>query len=263
MKERLDTLLVHRGLCPTRQRARMEILAGRVFVDGREERKPGRSLEDSAALELRGETLRYVSRGGLKLEKALRVFGTDPAGMVCLDCGASTGGFTDCLLQNGAARVYALDVGSGQLASSLLSDPRVISMENVNARALKPGDLSEAAELAVIDVSFISLRLVVPAVRELLTASGEIICLIKPQFEVGRQRLGKGGIVREPEIQRQVLEELTAFFPTLGLFPAGLTYSPIRGDKGNTEYLCLLRRDPPITVPEVQRVVEEARRELK
>jgi hemolysin TlyA family protein len=263
MKERLDLLLVRRGLCPTRQRARMDILEGHVFVDGRVERKPGRNCEETVQLELVGESLRYVSRGGLKLEKALRAFQTDPGGKVCLDCGASTGGFTDCLLQNGAARVYALDVGTGQLAPSLLGDPRVISMENVNARALRPGDLPETPELAVIDVSFISLRLVVPAVRALLTDAGEIICLIKPQFEAGRRRLGKSGIVRDPETQLQVLEELLAFFPTLELYPAGLTYSPIRGDKGNTEYLCLLRRAPPVRIPEPRLVVEEARRELK
>ena len=263
MKERLDVLLVRRGLCPTRQRARQDILVGRVFVDGKEERKPGRSCEETAALELRGEALRYVSRGGLKLEKALAVFNVDPTGMVCVDCGASTGGFTDCLLQNGAARVYALDVGTGQLALSLLADPRVVSMENVNARSLRQGVLPESAALAVIDVSFISLRLVVPAVRQLLTDSGRIICLIKPQFEVGRQRLGKGGVVRDPELQLQVLEELLAFFPTQGLFPARLTYSPIRGDKGNVEYLCLLQMTPSEAAPEARRVVEDARRELK
>ena len=263
MKERLDVLVVRRGLCTTRQRARSEILEGHVFVDGKEERKPGRSCEETAILELRGEVLRYVSRGGLKLEKALTVFKVDPKGLVCLDCGASTGGFTDCLLQNGAARVYALDVGTGQLAPSLIRDPRVVSMENVNARALQSGDLPEAVELAVIDVSFISLRLVVPSVLRLLTETGQIICLIKPQFEVGRQRIGKNGVVREPELQLQVLEGLLAWFPTEGLFPAGLTYSPIRGDKGNVEFLCLLRKTSSGTAPAARMVVDAARRELK
>lgn len=263
MKLRLDALLVRSGLCSGRERAKEAIRAGLVFVDGVKETKPSRELEETALLELRGEGQKYVSRGGLKLEKALEAFDVDPTGQVCLDCGASTGGFTDCLLQHGAARVYALDVGSAQLAPSLLADARVVSMEHFNARDLRPEDLPETPGLIVADVSFISLRLVLPALARVLGPAGEIVCLIKPQFEAGRERLGKGGIVRDRAVHRQVLEELLAFFPLLGLFPAGLTWSPVSGGDGNLEFLCVLRREPGSFRPEVERIVEEAYRELK
>ena len=263
MKLRLDALLVRKNLCSGREKAKEAIRAGLVFVDGVKETKPSRELEDSASLELRGEGQRFVSRGGLKLEKALEVFGVDPSGLVCLDCGASTGGFTDCLLQHGAARVYALDVGSAQLAPSLLSDSRVVSMEHFNARDLRSEDLPETPGLIVADVSFISLRLVIPALARVLGPEGELICLIKPQFEAGRERLGKGGIVRDRAVHRLVLEELLAFFPTLGLHPAGLTWSPVSGGDGNLEFLCYLRRKPGGFRPDVNRIVEEAYRELK
>ncbi len=263
MKERLDVLLVRRGLCSSRERAKDAIRAGQVRVGGRPELRPGREVEETEELTLEGETLRYVSRGGLKLEKALDVFGVDPAGLVCLDCGASTGGFTDCLLQRGALRVYALDVGTSQLAERLRNDPRVVSMERTNARDLKPGDLPEAPGLAAVDVSFISLRLILPALVPLLTPEGEAVCLIKPQFEAGRARVGKGGVVRSREVHKQVLEELLAFFPAAGLYPAGLTWSPVRGGDGNLEYLCHLRRKAGTRPPEVSGIVEEAYRELK
>lgn len=263
MKERLDVLLVRKGISSSRERAKAAILAGQVFVNGRAELRPGRECEENAELEIRGEVLRYVSRGGLKLEKALAAFGVDPAGRVCLDCGASTGGFTDCLLQNGASRVYALDVGTAQLAESLRSDPRVVSMEHKNARDLRPEELPEAPSLVVIDVSFISLRLVLPPVRRVLPPEGEIICLIKPQFEAGRARLGKGGVVRDAAVQRQVLEEIVAFTPALGLWPVHLTWSPIRGPDGNIEFLCHLRQEAAAAMPDPRQVVEEAHRELK
>ena len=255
---RLDSVLVRRGLCSGRERAKEEIRGGHVLVDGQRETRPSRDVPEDIPLQLVGEALRYVSRGGLKLDKALEAFDIRPEGKVCVDCGASTGGFTDCLLQHGALRVYSLDVGSGQLAEKLRSDARVVSMENFNVRELQPDDLPEAPELAVIDVSFISLRLILPAVSRVLSPEGEAVCLIKPQFEAGRARVGKKGVVRDAAVHRQVLEELFLFFPTLGLYPAGLTWSPIRGPEGNIEYLCHLRRQPAAFRPEIRRCVEEA-----
>ena len=260
---RLDILLVRRGLCSGRERAKEEIRAGHVLVEGKIETRPGREVPEDAQVLLTGETLRYVSRGGLKLEKALDVFGISPEGKICLDCGASTGGFTDCLLQRGAAKVYALDVGSGQLAEKLRADPRVVSMEKFNVRQLRPGDLPECPALAVIDLSFISLRLILPAVSQVLTPEGEIVCLVKPQFEAGRSRVGKKGVVRDKSVHRDILEELFLFFPTLGLYPAGLSWSPIRGPEGNIEYLCHLRRQPAGSPPDPRTVVEEAHNALK
>lgn len=260
---RLDLLLVRRGLCSGRERAKEEIRAGRVLVEGKSETRPSREVAEDADLRLEGEYLRYVSRGGWKLEKALDAFGVRPEGKICADCGASTGGFTDCLLQHGAKRVYAMDVGSGQLSPKLRADPRVVSMENFNVREMKPSDLPETPELAVIDVSFISLRLILPAVTAVLSGDGEIVCLIKPQFEAGRARVGKKGVVRDRSVHRQVLEELFLFFPTLGLYPADLCWSPIRGPEGNVEYLCRLLRHPAENPPEPQTVVEEAHNALK
>ena len=263
MKERLDVLLVSRGLCPSRERAKSEIRAGNVYVNGVKADKAGMSCEDNAELEVKGETLRYVSRGGLKLEKALQVFELSPEGKVCLDCGASTGGFTDCMLQNGAEKVYALDVGTGQLAEKLRNDARVVCMERFNARELKPADLSEAPEFITADVSFISLRLILPALEGVLAPGGDIMALVKPQFEAGRERLGKNGVVRDPGVHRAVLEELLLFFPTVGLYPQGLSWSPIRGPEGNIEYLCHLRRKETAFQPDIPAVVSEAHRELK
>ncbi len=260
---RLDLLLVRNGLCSGRERAKEEIRAGHVTVDGRIERKPAREVPEDAVVRLEGETLRYVSRGGRKLEKALDIFDVDPEGKICADCGASTGGFTDCLLQNGAAKVYAMDVGTGQLAEKLRADPRVVSMEKCNVRELKPDDLPETPELAVVDVSFISLRLILPAVARFLSPEGEIVCLIKPQFEAGKAHVGKKGVVRSEEIHRQILDELFLFFPTIGLWPWGLSWSPVRGPEGNIEYLCHLRRQPAPLQPDPQMVVKEAHNTLK
>lgn len=263
MRERLDILLVRQGLCPSRERAKSEIRAGNVYVDGMKADKAGMTCEETAKLEVKGETLRYVSRGGLKLEKALQAFQLSPEGRVCLDCGASTGGFTDCMLQNGAEKVYALDVGTGQLAEKLRRDERVVCMERFNARELKPSDLDEAPAFITADVSFISLRLILPALAGVLAPGGDITVLVKPQFEAGRERLGKNGVVRDPGIHRAVLEELLLFFPTLGLYPQGLSWSPIRGPEGNIEYLCHLRREDGGFRPDVAAVVAEAHRELK
>ena len=260
---RLDLLLVRRGLCSGRERAKEEIRAGHVLVDGKAETRPAMDVAEDAPIRLEGEILPYVSRGGLKLEKALEVFQVDPAGKKCVDCGASTGGFTDCLLQKGAARVYALDVGSGQLAEKLRIDPRVVSMEKFNVRELRPGDLPEAPDLAVIDVSFISLRLILPPVSRVLKPDGEVLCLIKPQFEAGKAHVGKKGVVRDSAVHCRVLEELLLFFPTVGLWPVGLSWSPICGPEGNIEYLCHLRRQPAEARLEPRRIVEEAYKALK
>lgn len=262
MKERLDVLLVRLGLCPSRERAKAEVKAGHVFTDGIQADKPGLLCEETAKLELRGETLRYVSRGGLKLEKALEVFDLSPAGKICLDCGASTGGFTDCMLQNGAKKVYALDVGTNQLAESLRSDRRVVVMEQFNARNLTPADLQDAPEFITADVSFISLRLILPALAGVLAPGGDIMVLVKPQFEAGRERLGKNGVVRDPAVHRQVLHELLEFFPTAGLYPQNLSWSPIRGPEGNIEYLCHLRRENAGYAPDIPNVVAEAHQVL-
>ena len=240
-KSRLDQIVFDQGLAESREKARALIMAGSVYVNGQKQTKPGASVAEDAAVEVRGAKLPYVSRGGLKLEKALDVFGVDPTDSVCVDCGASTGGFTDCLLQRGARHVYAVDVGYGQLAWSLRSDERVTVMERTNARSLTPDMFPEQMDLAVMDMSFISLRLVLPAVRSLLTESGQAVCLVKPQFEAGREKVGKKGVVRDPEVHREVLEDFVASANGLGFAVAGLDFSPVRGPEGNIEYLAWLR----------------------
>jgi len=244
MKTRLDLLLVERGLFPSRQQAQRSIMAGQVFVDGQRADKPGALVPATAAVEVRGKPFPYVSRGGLKLQRALDVFGVDVQGLVAADIGASTGGFTDCLLQRGAQRVYAIDVGVGQLDWRLRTDPRVVVMEGVNARHLKPGDLPEAVDLVVIDVSFISLTKIFPAARGLLKADGRMIALVKPQFEAGRGRVGRRGVVRDPAVHRDVLAQVMAALAPNGFAPVDLTPSPIRGPEGNIEYLLLARCAP-------------------
>lgn len=256
-KVRLDQLVFDRGLAPSRERAKTSVMAGLVFVNGRRADKPGAAFPEDAAVELRGATLPYVSRGGLKLEKALKAFGLDPAGMVCVDCGASTGGFTDVLLKNGASKVYAIDVGYGQLAWSLRNDSRVVSMERTNLRHVTPDMLDERPELAVMDLSFISLKLVLPVVRELLTDKGLVVCLIKPQFEAGRERVGKKGVVRDRATHLEVIKDVLAFASGAGFTPLGLDYSPIRGPEGNIEYLAFLRKgEGPGASIDPERVVE-------
>ena len=242
-KIRLDQLVYDKGLTDSRERAKTSVMAGLVYVNGQKETKPGTFVREDSLVELRGEALRYVSRGGLKLEKAIRVFPVRVSGAVCLDCGASTGGFTDVLLQNGAARVYAVDVGYGQLAWSLRQDPRVVCMERCNIRYVTRGQIPEDIHLAVADLSFISLRLVLPAVRELLVPGGQMICLVKPQFEAGKEKVGKKGVVRDPEVHRQVLEDFLVFSREAGFGLRGLDYSPIRGPEGNIEYLAWIEKD--------------------
>ncbi len=263
-KQRLDQLVFDRGLAPSRERAKTSIMAGLVFVDGQRADKPGTMIDPEKNIELRGQTLKYVSRGGLKLEKALKVFDVDPTGLVCLDCGASTGGFTDVLLQGGAARVYAVDVGYGQLAWKVRNDPRVVNLERTNARYLTREQIPEAPDIAVMDLAFISVRLVIPAVSELLRENGDIVCLIKPQFEAGREKVGKKGVVRDAATHLEVVEGFLDFAAGAGFTVMGLDYSPIRGPEGNIEYLCHLKKgEHSATRPNAAQVVSASHTEFK
>ena len=237
MKSRLDVALVARGLVPTREKAQALILAGRVAVDGRPATKAGQPVGDDAALSVAEPPHPYVSRGGVKLAAALDGFGIDPAGKTCLDVGASTGGFTDCLLQRGAARVFAVDVGHGQLDARLRADPRVVVREKVNARALSEADVPERVDLAVVDVSFISLRLVLPPVAARVRPGGAVVALVKPQFEAGRAEVPKGGVVRSEATRRRVVSDIEAAGRALGLEALGVVPSPIAGARGNAEFL--------------------------
>ncbi len=238
---RIDQLLVQRGLCATRTQAQARIMAGDVLVADRPVAKAGALVDPGSDLRLRGEALPFVSRGGLKLDHALTVFGLDPAGWVCFDAGASTGGFTDCLLQRGAARVYAADVGTNQLHWKLRSDPRVVSMEQVNLRYWDPARIPEPCRLLVADLSFISLRLVIPPLLPSLAPGADAVLLVKPQFEAGRDEVGSGGIVRDPETHQRVQDDLWAFFQGTALKPLGRCESPILGGEGNREFLMRLR----------------------
>ncbi len=236
-KIRIDILVYRKGLAESRERARTEIMSGRVFVNGQRMDKPGTPVDEDCEIELRGTSLEFVSRGGLKLQKALKHFRVNPEGKVCIDCGASTGGFTDCLLKGGAVKVYAVDVGYGQLAWTIRNDPRVVAMERTNIRYVTREQIPEPIDLAVIDVSFISLRIVLPAVRRLLKPEGEIVCLIKPQFEAGRDKVGKKGVVRDRAVHAEVLESFLAYAAENDFSVKGLTYSPVKGPEGNIEYL--------------------------
>lgn len=239
-KKRLDILLCERGLAESRQRAQAIIMAGQVYVAGRKVDKAGSPIEETAEIEVRGKTLAYVSRGGLKLEKAMQVFPIDLKDAVCGDIGASTGGFTDCMLQNGAKRVYAVDVGYGQLAWSLRSDERVVCMERTNARYLTHEQIPDELDFASIDVSFISLRLILPAVRGLLREGGHVACLVKPQFEAGKEKVGKKGVVRDPQVHLEVLRQFLVNANDADFAVKDITFSPVRGPEGNIEYLGFL-----------------------
>ena len=248
-KTRLDVLLVERGLEQTRQRAQAMIMSGLVFVDGQRVDKAGTAVPNDAQIEVRGNTLRYVSRGGLKLEKAMTTFGLKLDGCICADIGASTGGFTDCMLQNGAVKVYSVDVGYGQLDWKLRSDERVVCMERTNARYLTHEQIPDELDFASVDVSFISLKLILPALAGLLKPDGHAVCLVKPQFEAGREKVGKKGVVRDPAVHLEVLEHFLEHAKESRFTVLGLTYSPIRGPEGNIEYLGYLSRaeeEPPI-----------------
>jgi len=244
MKERLDVLLVKKGLAQSREKAKAVIMAGDVFVNGQREDKAGACFDEATALvELRGTQAKYVSRGGLKLEKAISKFGLSLSGKVCMDIGASTGGFTDCMLQNGAARVYAVDVGHGQLDWKLRIDERVVCMEKTNFRYMEPHDIGEALDFASVDVSFISLTKILIPARNLLREQGQIVCLVKPQFEAGRGKVGKKGVVREPEIHEEVIRKVVDFAFLTGFLILDLDYSPIKGPEGNIEYLLYLEKE--------------------
>ena len=237
MKDRLDVLLVKRGLAESREKAKAVIMSGIVYVDGQKEDKAGQTFADTANIEVRGNTLKYVSRGGLKLEKAMECFDVSVKDKVCMDIGASSGGFTDCMLQNGAKKVYAVDVGHGQLAWKLRNDTRVVVMEKTNIRYVKPEDIGESIDFASIDVSFISLSKVLPAAYNLLGECGEIVALIKPQFEAGREKVGKKGVVREKSTHIEVIQNCFAYAKENGFFVRELEFSPVKGPEGNIEYL--------------------------
>ena len=237
MKKRIDVLLYEKGLAPSREKARTLIMAGCVYADNQKFDKPGDTVREDAVLEVRGNTLRYVSRGGLKLEKAMTTFGLKLDGCICADIGASTGGFTDCMLQNGATKVYAVDVGYGQLDWKLRSDERVVCMERTNARYLDRDQIPDELDFASIDVSFISLKLILPAVHRVLKEGGHVACLIKPQFEAGREKVGKKGVVRDPNVHLEVLENFLTHAKDSGFTVLDITFSPIRGPEGNIEYL--------------------------
>lgn len=244
MKERLDVLLVKRNLAESREKAKALIMSGIVYVNGQKEDKAGTTFEETAPIEVRGSTLKYVSRGGLKLEKAMDRFGVRLDGKICMDVGASTGGFTDCMLQNGAVKVYSVDVGHGQLAWKLRNDDRVICMEKTNIRYVTPEDIGERIEFASIDVSFISLTKVLGPVKQLLTDDGQVVCLIKPQFEAGREKVGKKGVVREKSVHLEVIEMVSDYARSIGFGILGLEFSPIKGPEGNIEYLLYLQNYP-------------------
>ena len=243
MKERLDVLLVNRGLAPSREKAKAMIMEGNVFVNNNREDKAGSMFTDDCIIEIHGNTLKYVSRGGLKLEKAMTHFGITLEGKVCMDIGASTGGFTDCMLQNGACKVYAVDVGYGQFAWKLRQDERVVCMEKTNIRYVTPKDIDDALDFASVDVSFISLTKVLEPARELLKDHGQMVCLIKPQFEAGREKVGKKGVVRERSVHEEVIEKVISFAMEIGFSIHNLEYSPIKGPEGNIEYLVYIEKD--------------------
>ena len=262
MKERLDVLLVKRGLAVSREKAKAVIMAGNVYVDNQKEDKAGTMFQDTVKIEVRGNTLKYVSRGGLKLEKAMTHFGVTLKDKVCMDVGSSTGGFTDCMLQNGAVKVFAIDVGHGQLAWKLRNDERVVCMEKTNIRYVTPEDVADKINFSSIDVSFISLTKVLGPVKELLSDDGQIVCLIKPQFEAGREKVGKHGVVRDSAVHLEVIEKVIDFAISIGFEVLNLEFSPVKGPEGNIEYLLHLQKHTEGSYPDVPfeaaQVVEKA-----
>ena len=265
VKKRLDVLLVERGFAETRTKAQAIIMSGMVYVAGQKADKPGMSFDETVDIEVRGAACPYVSRGGLKLEKALRDFGVDPTGYVCSDSGASTGGFTDCLLQQGASKVFAIDVGYGQLDWKIRSDPRVVVMERTNVRYVTSEQLGEPLDLSVVDVSFISLRIVLPVIKTFLKENaGQVLCLIKPQFEAGKEKVGKKGVVRDPAVHKEVLDDFVKLTKETGFKILGLTFSPVKGPEGNIEFLAhLTLADVNGIEPDTDSVVAQAHNTLK
>lgn len=264
MKERLDVLLVKKGLAPSREKAKAVIMAGSVYVDGQKEDKAGSVFdEESAQIEVRGHALPYVSRGGLKLEKALQVFPITLTDKICMDIGASTGGFTDCMLQNGAAKVYSVDVGYGQLDWKLRQDERVVCMEKTNFRYMTPEDIPDVLEFASVDVSFISLDKILTPAYALLKEQGEMVALIKPQFEAGREKVGKKGVVRDPKVHEEVVSKIVRHADEVSFEVLDLSYSPIRGPEGNIEYLIHLKKNPErVVYPDILAVFEKKIKEI-
>lgn len=263
MKERLDVLLVKKGLAESREKAKAVIMSGNVFVDGQREDKAGTTFPETVSIEVKGHTLPYVSRGGLKLEKAMKQFDVTMQDKVCTDVGASTGGFTDCMLQNGAKKVFAIDVGRGQLAWKLRQDERVVCMEKTNIRYVTPEDLGEAIDFSSIDVSFISLTKVLEPIQNYLKENGEIVALIKPQFEAGREKVGKKGVVREKSTHHEVIRMIVSCAESIGLSVLDIEYSPIKGPEGNIEYLIHLKKDGKGSIAEnvlekTEDIVEQA-----
>lgn len=262
-KKRLDQLVFERGLTESRERAKTTIMAGQVFVNGQRSDKPGTPVPEDAKIEIHGETMPFVSRGGYKLDKALKVFPVDPAGSHCIDCGASTGGFTDVLLQHGASLVYAVDVGYGQLAWKLREDNRVVCMERTNVRYISGEQIPELLDIAVMDVSFISIKLILPALKGILKPDADIICLIKPQFEAGKDKVGKKGVVRDIGVHCEVVRDILDFCREHQLSCQGLDYSPIRGPEGNIEFLLWLKNsDNNALEPDVDAVVDAAHKHI-
>ena len=260
MKTRLDVLLVNRNLAPSREKAKAYIMSGIVYVNGQKEDKAGDLFdEETSQIEVRGDTLKYVSRGGLKLEKAVDVFGIDLSENICLDIGASTGGFTDVMLQNGAKKVYSVDVGHGQLAWSLRNDERVVCMEKTNFRYMTPADFSDRIDFASCDVSFISLKKILPPAKEIIKTGGEMVCLIKPQFETTKEKVGKKGVVRDPKVHEEVVLEILQFAVETGFEILGLDFSPIRGPEGNIEYLLYMRNSKHEGAERADTLVSQAR----
>ena len=263
-KKRLDVMLVEQGLAESREKAKTYIMAGEVFVNGQREDKPGSTFADDVIIEYKGKPLKYVSRGGLKLEKAMNSFPIDLNGLICMDIGASTGGFTDCMLQNGAVKVYSIDVGYGQLAWKLRTDERVVCMEKTNFRYLTREDIADRPDFASVDVSFISLSKILPAAYNILSDNAEMVCLIKPQFEAGKDKVGKTGVVREKSVHEEVISNVIAFTKEIGFYIAGLSYSPIRGPEGNIEYLMHIVKSEPAEefTPNIEETVREAHEAL-
>lgn len=263
MKDRLDIILTKKNIFSSREKAKSSIMAGLVYVDGQRMDKPGAPVDFDADITVKENLCPYVSRGGLKLEKAIELFGFSLRDAVAVDIGASTGGFTDCMLKNGAKKVYAIDVGYGQLDWKLRNDPRVVNMEKVNVRYLKPGAIEEKADFISIDVSFISLSLVFPVAASLLSEEGALVCLVKPQFEAGRAQVGKKGIVRDSQVHRQVIEKVIGYGEDNGLYSHKLTYSPVTGTKGNIEYLLFMKKTFSGEIPDVEKTVRESHEALK
>nr|WP_300304612.1 TlyA family RNA methyltransferase [uncultured Anaerostipes sp.] len=267
MKKRLDVLLVEKGLASSREKAKAIIMSGIVFVDGQREDKAGSTFDETKEIVLKGKTLKYVSRGGLKLEKAMKNFDISLDGKICMDVGASTGGFTDCMLQNGAVKVYSVDVGHGQLDWKLRNDDRVVCMERTNMRYVTEEDIDEPTQFVSIDVSFISLTKILPAVYRVLEDGGQTVALIKPQFEAGREKVGKKGVVRDQKVHEEVIEKICSFAASNGFELLHLDYSPIKGPEGNIEYLLHMRKTQTMENPhdlekEISRVVQDSHQDL-